>query len=265
MTTDQIRINSTDTIDIKTDAIGIDSANTISINAQNLKKIYRRGSEEICAVNEVSLEIKKGEYVSFIGPSGSGKTTLINILGCLDNPSSGMLSIGQKKVFGEGKPLSEKLLTKIRRELFGYIFQKFYLIPTLTVIENVLLPCIFYKKEVADIKINGNNSDVAAMQRGAALLEMLGMENRMDHLPGQLSGGEMQRVAVARALINKPEILLADEPTGNLDSARSQEIGRLLRELNRKEQLTIILVTHNPELAKSADRIVELRDGRVFV
>jgi ABC-type lipoprotein export system ATPase subunit len=285
MTTDQIRINSTDTIKIKTDAIGINSANTISINAKNLKKIYSRGSEEISAVNDISLEIRKGEYVSFIGPSGSGKTTLINILGCLDNPSSGMLSIGDKKVFGGGKPLSEKVLTKIRRELFGYIFQKFYLIPTLTVIENVLLPCIFYKKEdvvnsgnikgngvdikcnpdFSGIKANGNNGDVAAMKRGADLLQMLGMEKRMNHLPGQLSGGEMQRVAVARALINKPEILLADEPTGNLDSARSQEIGRLLRELNRKEQLTIILVTHNPELAKSADRTVELRDGRIFV
>lgn len=229
-----------------------------SINAKNLKKIYNRGSEEICAVNDASLEIEKGEYISLVGPSGSGKTTLINILGCLDNPSSGSLSIGDRKIFGGGKPLSEKVLTKIRREIFGYIFQKFYLIPTLSVLENVLLPRIFYKKAF-------DGDKTSDMKDGLRLLKMLGMEKRMDHLPGELSGGEMQRVAVARALINKPEILLADEPTGNLDSSRSQEIGRLLQELNQSEKLTIILVTHNTELAKTADRIVELRDGRVFV
>jgi len=225
--------------------------NQLAITAQNLKKVYRRGSEEIYAVNDVSLDIEKGEHVSFVGPSGSGKTTLINILGCLDNPSSGKLSVAQKSVFGNGKPLSEKELTVIRRELFGYIFQKFYLIPTLTVLENVLLPCTFYKKASGGENVSG-------------LLNMLGIEKRKDHLPGQLSGGEMQRVAVARALINKPEILLADEPTGNLDSARSQEIGKLLKELNQKEKLTVILVTHNPELAKTADRIIELRDGKIF-
>ncbi|MBF0468269.1 MAG: ABC transporter ATP-binding protein [Desulfamplus sp.] len=244
----------------------INTENDISINARNLKKTYHRGSEEIFAVNDVSLEIKRGEYVSFVGPSGSGKTTLINILGCLDNPSSGTLSIGHKKVFGDGKPLTEKVLTKIRRELFGYIFQKFYLIPTLTVLENVLLPRIFYKKDTNITKpLNiKSNSDISDTQNVRALLEMLGMENRMHHLPGQLSGGEMQRVAVARALINKPEIILADEPTGNLDSARSNEIGRLLRDLNQNEKLTIILVTHNPELARTADRTVELRDGKIF-
>lgn len=226
--------------------------NQLAIAAQNLKKVYRRGSEEIYAVNDISLEIKKGEYVSFVGPSGSGKTTLINILGCLDNPSSGKLSVAQKSVFGNGKPLSEKKLTKIRRELYGYIFQKFYLIPTLTVLENILLPCTFYNKRDGSGDASG-------------LMNMLGIEKRKNHLPGQLSGGEMQRVAIARALINKPEILLADEPTGNLDTARSQEIGNLLNELNRKENLTVILVTHNPELAKTADRIVELRDGKLSV
>lgn len=224
--------------------------NELAITAQNLKKVYRRGSEEIYAVNDVSLDIEKGEYVSFVGPSGSGKTTLINILGCLDNPSSGKLSVAQKAIFGDSRPLSEKELTKIRRELFGYIFQKFYLIPTLTVLENIMLPCTFYSK----LSESGNVS---------GLMNMLGIEKRMNHLPGQLSGGEMQRVAIARALINKPEILLADEPTGNLDTARSREIGHLLRELNQKEKITIILVTHNPELAKSADRTVELRDGQI--
>jgi putative ABC transport system ATP-binding protein len=222
---------------------------SIGIAAQNLTKVYRRGTEEIFAVNEVSLEIKTGEYVAFIGPSGSGKTTLINILGCLDNPTSGSLIIAGRTIFGQKKAVSERELTKVRRELFGYIFQKFYLIPTLNVLENVLLPCTFYRK------------DSTADEYAVALLHSLGMEKRMTHLPGQLSGGEMQRVAIARSLINRPKILLADEPTGNLDSARSEEISHVLHELNRKEGLTIILVTHNPALAKTADRIVELKDG----
>ena len=204
-------------------------------------------------MNNVSLEIQTGEYVAFIGPSGSGKTTLINILGCLDNPSSGALDIAGRPVFGQGRPLSERELTKLRRELFGYIFQKFYLIPTLNVLENVLLPCTFYSK------------DSGAEARAAELLRSLGMDKRMRHLPGQLSGGEMQRVAIARSLINKPQILLADEPTGNLDSARSHEISAVLQELNQREGLTVILVTHNTELAKTAHRIVELRDGALKV
>ncbi len=224
--------------------------NQIAIKAQHLKKIYRRGIEEIYAVNDISLDIQKGEYVSFIGPSGSGKTTLINILGCLDNPSSGKLSIGDKEIFSEGKTLSEKDLTKIRRELFGYIFQKFYLIPTLTVLENVLLPSTFYKKDGTE-------------NHASELLNMLGIDKRKNHLPGQLAGGEMQSVAIARALVNYPQILLADEPTGNLDSSRSHEISEILKDLNQHKELTIILVTHNMELARTADRVVELRDGVV--
>ncbi len=224
----------------------------IAIKADRLKKIYSRGSEEICAVNDISLSILKGEYVSFIGPSGSGKTTLINILGCLDNPTSGTVIIDGKEIFGQGKALSEKELTRIRRELFGYIFQKFYLIPTLTVFENVLLPSIFYQK--------GNSEEKAR-----ELLNMLGMEKRMNHLPGQLSGGEMQRVAIARALINDPAILLADEPTGNLDSSRSQEISKILHELNQSHNITVILVTHNIELAQTAHRVIELRDGVIKI
>lgn len=228
------------------------NAHGTAIAARNLSKIYRRGTEEVLAVNNVSLEIQTGEYAAFIGPSGSGKTTLINILGCLDNPSSGSLDLAGRPVFGQGRPLSERELTKQRREIFGYIFQKFYLIPTLNVLENVLLPCAFYCK------------DSGAEERAAELLRSLGMEKRLRHLPGQLSGGEMQRVAIARSLINRPQILLADEPTGNLDSARSHEISEVLQELNQRDGLTVILVTHNPELAKTARRIVELRDGAVI-
>jgi putative ABC transport system ATP-binding protein len=222
----------------------------IAIDAKNLTKVYRRGSEEIPAVNDVTLEIAKGEYVAFIGPSGSGKTTLINMLGCLDNPSSGSLSVGGKPLFGGNRFLSEKELTRIRRDLFGYIFQKFYLIPTLDVRENVLLPCTFFAKNGAEEKLPG-------------LLQMLGLEKRTRHLPGQLSGGEMQRVAIARALINDPEILLADEPTGNLDTVRSQEISQVLRDLNKEHGITVVLVTHNPNLSRTADRVIEMRDGRL--
>ena len=221
-----------------------------AIQARSLTKIYHRGSEDVRAIDGISLGIEKGQFAAFMGPSGSGKTTLINILGCLDNPSSGGLQIDGKTVFEEGKTLSESGLTKIRREQFGYIFQKFYLIPTLTVRENVMLPFMFYKKPGAS-----ENVDI--------VLDLLGIDHRKGHLPGELSGGEMQRVAIARALANKPEILLADEPTGNLDVKRSDEIGGILKELNEKEGLTVILVTHNPVLAKMAHRVFEIRDGIV--
>jgi ABC-type lipoprotein export system ATPase subunit len=222
-----------------------------SIEAENLRRIYRRGAEEIAAVDGISLKVERGEFVSVVGPSGSGKTTLINILGCLDNPTSGKLLLEGNTVFENGTGLSESRLTLIRREVFGYIFQKFYLVPTLTVLENVVLPFTFYTKP-------GAGSEVERV------LKLLGIDHRKDHLPGQLSGGEMQRVAIARALVNKPQILLADEPTGNLDTRRSDEIGTTLRELNEKEGLTVILVTHNPKLAAAARRTIELRDGGIY-
>ncbi len=221
------------------------------IEAEHLVKVYRRGSEEIAAVNDISLTVQVGDFVSFVGPSGSGKTTLINILGCLDNPTSGKLALAGRTVVENGEALSESTLTNIRREIFGYIFQKFYLIPTLTVIENVMLPFTFYRKPGAETEIE-------------RILNLMGIDHRKDHLPGQISGGEMQRVAIARALVNRPKIILADEPTGNLDTRRSVEIGHLLKDLNQREGLTIILVTHNPSLAEMANRIIELRDGRIY-
>ena len=225
--------------------------NGVSLEAINLTKVYRRGSEEITAVRDASLRINKGEFVSFIGPSGSGKTTLVHLLGCLDNPTSGKLTLGNRPVFsGNGSQLTERRLTGIRREVFGYIFQNFYLIPTLTVIENVMLPLTFYRKQGAENDVPG-------------LLKLLGIEHRKDHLPGTISGGEMQRVAIARSLVNSPEILLADEPTGNLDSKRSTEIVGILKELSRNTGLTVIMVSHNLELASQADRQFEMRDGGI--
>jgi ABC-type lipoprotein export system ATPase subunit len=218
--------------------------------ASELRKVYRRGAEEIVALDNVSLTVKKGEFVSFIGPSGSGKTTLINILGCLDNASAGSLEIGGRPIFAAARKLSESALTRIRRQVFGYIFQKFYLVPTLTVYENVVLPFAFFRK-------------AEATADPLEILEFLGIAKRSGHRPSELSGGEMQRVAIARALVNKPEILLADEPTGNLDSKRSEEIGQILKRLNEKEGLTVLLVTHNPSLARIAGRTIALSDGRI--
>ncbi len=221
-----------------------------ALEAERLRRVYRRGPEEIAAVDDVSLRVECGSFTSIVGPSGSGKTTLINVLGCLDNPTSGRLALGGRVVFENGRGLSEAKLTRVRREVFGYIFQKFYLVPTLTVRENVILPFTFFRKPGADADVD-------------RLLALLGLDRRADHRPGQLSGGEMQRVAIARALVNRPEILLADEPTGNLDTARSDEIGCILRDLNARDGLTVLLVTHNPKLAALAQRTVELVDGRI--
>jgi len=224
--------------------------NRISIDARNLTKVYSRGNEEVLSVNDVSLQINKGDFVSIIGPSGSGKTTLINLLGCLDNPTSGELSLAGRSIVNNGKRLSERELTRIRRETFGYIFQNFYLIPTLTVMENVMLPLTFYRKAGSENEVD-------------KLLKLLGIDHRKNHLPGQISGGEMQRVAIARAMVNMPEILMADEPTGNLDTKRSAEIVQVLKDLSRRTGLTIIMVTHNVKLAEKAGRLFQMRDGRI--
>jgi putative ABC transport system ATP-binding protein len=230
--------------------VSLEAINLI-LEAINLIKVYLRGSEEIPAVNDISLLINKGDFISIIGPSGSGKTTLINLLGCLDNPTSGELFLGGRLIFNSTRRLSENELTKIRRETFGYIFQNFYLIPTLTVLENVMLPLTFYRKTDSE-------------NQGIKLLKLLGMEHRKSHLPSQISGGEMQRVAIARAMVNMPEILLADEPTGNLDTKRSAEIVQALKDLNRSAGLTIIMVTHNRDLAGQATRMLEMKDGRIY-
>jgi len=226
---------------------------TSIIEANGLTKVYERGAEMINALDGVSFKIDAGDIVAVVGESGSGKTTLVNVVGCLDNPSGGELSVGGRRIFAEGVELSESELTAVRREIFGYVFQKFFLIPTLSVRENILLPGVFQPKlNVPEAELDG-------------IVDMLGLMNRKDHLPGQLSGGEMQRVAIARALIGKPQILIADEPTGNLDSRRSNEIKDLLTRLNRERGITIILVTHNADLAKIGSRVIELKDGKIIL
>ncbi len=218
------------------------------IVARDLSKIYRRGKEEIHALKNVSFAAKEGEFISIIGPSGSGKTAFLNVLGCLDTPSSGSLRLNGT----ETKGLKESDLVKVRRDNIGFVFQQFYLMPTLTARENVELPLLF----------NHNGHENGAEKKIEDVLNMVGLEDRGDHLPGQLSGGEMQRVAIGRALINDPRIILADEPTGNLDSVTSQMIFELFAELNRRG-LTLIVVTHNLELAKHAQKIYTLKDGRI--
>lgn len=220
------------------------------LEAKDLTKLYRCGSEEVRAVDSLSLSLSRGSFTAFVGPSGSGKTTLMNLIGFLDNPSAGELSINGDMIFSAGKTLAEGKLTEIRRQYFGYVFQKFYLVPTLTVKENIMLPLSFYNKGITEDDVN-------------SIMDELGILNRKDHLPNQISGGEMQRTAIARALINKPQILLADEPTGNLDTARSNEIGAILTSLNQKKGLTVLMVTHNIDLAKIAGSVVELRDGKI--
>ena len=214
------------------------------IVGQGLTKIFRRGSEEIYALRNVDFSVGEGDFLSIIGPSGSGKTALLNVLGCLDTPDAGSLRLNGIETRG----MKESVLVKLRRENIGFVFQQFYLMPTLTARENIELPLLFSHKK--------NNSRIDEV------LEMVDLADRADHLPGQLSGGEMQRVAIGRALINDPKIVLADEPTGNLDSATSQMIFDLFFDLNRRG-LTLIVVTHNMDLARLTSKTYTLRDGQI--
>ncbi len=215
------------------------------ISAEELTKLYHRGSEKIHALKDVSFTIGKGEFVAIVGPSGSGKTTLLNLLGCLDTPTRGSLRLNGVEVNG----LKEKDLIKLRRENIGFVFQQFFLLPTLTVRENIELPLLFSKR-------NGHKSHIDE------IIEVVGLKARAEHLPSQLSGGEMQRVAIGRALINEPKVILADEPTGNLDSATALKIFDFFQNLN-SQGLTLIIVTHNLELAKSAHKVIQLKDGEI--
>jgi putative ABC transport system ATP-binding protein len=218
--------------------------------AEGLTKIYRRGAETVRALDGVSLELAAGEFAAVVGPSGAGKTTLLHMLGCMDRPTSGRLVL-------DGCPvdrMSEAELTQTRQQRLGFVFQHFGLLPTLTVAENVGLPNLFAA---------GPLSRSAIRQRVDALLERVGLLRRREHRPHQLSGGEMQRVAIARALMNEPRLLLADEPTGNLDSGTAAGVVSLLRDLHR-DGLTVVVVTHNEGLAEEATRRLVMADGRLL-
>jgi putative ABC transport system ATP-binding protein len=216
-----------------------------------LKSIHRRyqvGSEEVHALDDVSLAVDRGEWVAVVGQSGSGKSTLMNVVGCLDTPSSGTYILNGKDV----SRLSDNELAEIRNREIGFIFQTFQLLPRETALANVELPLIYRGLGTRERR-----------QRAKHALEQVQLENRMHHRPNELSGGQRQRVAIARALVTEPSLLLADEPTGNLDSATGEEIMRLFAELHRAGH-TLVLVTHAPELASRCPRAVRLRDGRVI-
>ena len=217
------------------------------IRTDELTKTYQMGSEQIHALQGVSFSVSENEYVALMGPSGSGKSTLMNLLGCLDTPTSGSYSLAGERV----DRMTDADLAKVRNSRIGFVFQTFNLMPRLSALENVALPLVY-----AGLSRSERND------RAAAMLENVGLGDRMHHKPNELSGGQRQRVAVGRALINNPSIILADEPTGNLDTKTSLEIMALFNEIHERGN-TVILVTHEPDIAEYAHRVVRMRDGRI--
>lgn len=218
------------------------------VTTSGLKKVYKVGETTINAVDGLDLAIEKGEFLSIMGPSGSGKTTLLHLLGCLDVPTSGTVTIEGK----ETGNLKQTALAAIRREKIGFIFQEFNLLPVLSAVENVELPLRYLKVKPAERR-----------RRALEALEKVGLSERANNKPGQLSGGESQRVAIARALVTEPALVLADEPTGELDTTNTVRIMELLRELNEQLDLTVAIVTHDPMVAERTRRIISIRDGKV--
>lgn len=218
------------------------------IELKDVTKIYRMGENEIKALSGVDLTVNSGEFISMVGPSGSGKSTILNIIGCIDKPTSGKVTIDGEDVTS----LNDRKLTKIRLNKIGFIFQQFYLIPTLNALENIELP-------MKEAKIPREKR----RKRAVSLLSQVGLSERNKHYPSQLSGGEQQRVAIARSLANSPTMILADEPTGEIDSETSEKIVGLLRKLNSEEKLTLIIVTHDLKIARYADRMITLEDGKI--
>jgi putative ABC transport system ATP-binding protein len=218
------------------------------IELRDVWKIYHMGDVEVTALSGLNLVVRKGEFLSIMGPSGSGKSTAMNMIGCLDIPSKGATFLDGKDISN----LSESNLAQIRGRKIGFIFQQFNLIPTLTALENIMLPMIFQ-----------NIPRSERTERAKKLLNMVDLGDRMNHKPNELSGGQQQRVAIARALSNNPEVILADEPTGNLDSKTGSTVMGFLRKLHEQEGKTIIMVTHDEHVAKNADRIEYLKDGEI--
>lgn len=217
------------------------------LNVSDLCKIYGKGENEFLALNNISFKVKKGEFIAIVGKSGSGKSTLLHLLGGLDKPDRGNVIINNQNIY----KMSDKELTVFRRKYIGFVYQFYNLIPALTVKENILLPALFDGRKISDKKLE-------------ELVKKLGLINKMDAYPNDLSGGQQQRVAIGRALINHPKIILADEPTGNLDTRSTKHIVKLLEYYNKKYRQTIIMVTHDLSLAKRASRIITMRDGKII-
>ncbi|MCG8604570.1 ABC transporter ATP-binding protein [bacterium] len=222
--------------------------NGIILNAENLCKEYRLGTSKVQVLKGISLQVRRGQIVAIVGPSGVGKSTLLHILGTLDHPTSGTVEIDHTKIF----EFDDKKLAHFRNKTVGFVFQFHHLLPEFTALENVMMPSLISGKIKSKIQ-----------QRAADLLYEVGLGHRLNHRPNELSGGELQRVAVARSLMNEPKLVLADEPSGNLDLESSNALHDLLWKLSRKYKMTFIIVTHNLELAESADKVIELFDGRI--
>jgi putative ABC transport system ATP-binding protein len=218
------------------------------IKLTDVEKVYRTSSIETIALNRVNISIRKGEFVSVMGPSGCGKSTLLNIIGLLDEPSSGKIEIDDKIISN----YADKAMASLRNEKLGFIFQSYHLINDLSVLDNVEIP-LLYRKGI---------SGMQRREKALAALEKVGLSSRTQHFPNQLSGGQRQRVAIARAIIGNPEIILADEPTGNLDSIMGKEIMNIMLRLNQEEGTTIVMVTHDEQMANKTQRIIRFFDGR---
>ena len=220
------------------------------VELKNVWKIYQLGKVELVALKEINLEVAPGDFVTIMGPSGSGKSTLLNMIGCLDSPTRG-------KVILKGKDtslLSEDQLSQLRGKTIGFIFQEFNLLPNLNILENVMLPMIFQRTPIEERK-----------KKARDLLISVGLEKRILHQPAELSGGERQRVAIARAFANNPELVIADEPTGNLDSTTGKKIMEILTDFHKKEGKTIVVVTHDPHIADYSEQIVNIKDGQIII
>ena len=218
------------------------------LQTKNLRKIYGSGEAEVRALDGVDLSVEKGEFVSVVGTSGSGKSTLLHMLGGLDRPTGGTVSVDGKDIFS----LKNEALTIFRRRKIGFVFQNYNLVPVLNVYENIVLP----------IQLDGGRLDKGYVDE---IIKTLGLENKLLNLPGNLSGGQQQRVAIARALAAKPAIILADEPTGNLDSATTLDVMSLLKTTSQKFSQTIVMITHNEDIAQMSNRIIRIEDGRIVV
>lgn len=216
------------------------------IKLKNIEKVYRTSTIETLALNEINLEVGKGEFLSIMGPSGCGKSTLLNIMGLLDEPSNGEITVDNETI----RDFSDKKLAHFRNQKLGFIFQSYHLINDLPVIDNVELPLLYRSASASE-----------RTKLATEALQKVGLSNRMKHYPSQLSGGQKQRVAIARAIVGRPEIILADEPTGNLDSAMGNEIMDILIGLNKNDGTTIVMVTHDENMAKKTNRLVRLFDG----
>ena len=217
------------------------------LQASNLTKIYGSGENEVHALDGINFSVEKGEFVAIVGTSGSGKSTLLHMLGGLDRPTGGSVEVDAKEIFS----LKDEELTIFRRRKIGFVFQNYNLVPVLNVYENIVLP----------VQLDGKSPDASYID---SIIETLGLERKLENLPNNLSGGQQQRVAIARALASKPAIILADEPTGNLDSKTSQDVLGLLKVTSQKYGQTIVMITHNEEIAQLADRIIRIEDGKIF-